>query len=426
MINIKKKEDCCGCSACAERCPKQCIFMAEDKEGFLYPVVDSSRCISCELCKKVCPVINQDPAHPPIETYASKNQDDNVRLESSSGGIFSNIAKCVLDKGGVVFGAKFNDKWEVEHDYALTGQDLACLRGSKYVQSRMNDNFKKIEKFLNEGKEVLFSGTPCQIAGLRRYLRREYDNLLLVDVICHGVPSPRVWRDYLREYLLRSDAGKRKKTVLGQLSLKDIIAISFRDKSTGWKKYGFVALINSHRQGGKKSDGLISSQKTEILLHEKHYDNLFMRGFLANIFLRPSCYACPAKAGKSGSDITLGDFWGISAVIPELDDDKGTSVVMVNSLKGKSYYDSLNTIRCKCNYQTVNKYNPAIEQSVSRPSITGEFWRQYEACGPECAFYYISRKLYKSFLDRTINKIISLLVRVANKIKIKKFFRVQK
>lgn len=199
MIDIKDKKLCCGCNACVQRCPKQCISVQKDEEGFLYPIVDLSICIDCGLCEKVCLVLNQGSERNPIEVFAAVNKDDSIRMQSSSGGIFTALAEQIIQEKGVVFGARFDEKWEVKHDYTETIEGLKAFRGSKYVQSRIGDTFSKAEFFLKAGRKVMFTGTPCQIAGLRLFLRKEYENLLAVDIICHGVPSPLVWRKYLGE-----------------------------------------------------------------------------------------------------------------------------------------------------------------------------------------------------------------------------------
>lgn len=323
MIKIDSKEKCCGCWACVQRCPKHCITMVEDDEGFLYPKVDSSLCIDCSLCEKVCPVINQGEPRIPDMVYAAKNLNEEIRMVSSSGGIFTLLAEEIIAKGGVVFGARFNEEWDVVHDYTETIEGLSAFRGSKYVQSRVGKCYSQVEEFLKKGRKVLFSGTPCQIAGLKRFLRKEYDNLLTVDFVCHGVPSPGVWREYLKEEIARQCDGKN--TVLSHpvLNGRDarIESISFRNKSLGWKKYSFALTFSV-------SDG--HGEKNSVLLSEPLNKNIFLRGFLADLYLRPSCYACPSKSFKSGSDITIGDFWGVQHVMPEIDDDKGVSVVMVN------------------------------------------------------------------------------------------------
>lgn len=242
MIHITDKQDCCGCNSCVQCCPKSCITMCEDEEGFLYPEVDENVCVDCGLCEKVCPVLHQAEDRKPLAVYAAKNKNEEIRRQSSSGGVFTALAEEVIKDGGVVFGARFDEHWEVKHDYTETVEGLSIFRGSKYVQSRIEDCYQKVEQFLRAGRKVLFSGTPCQVAGLKLFLRKEYNYLLTVDFICHGVPSPGVWREYLKEETAR-ECG-RKNSVLSHPDIKDqdalIESILFRDKCLGWKKYSFA------------------------------------------------------------------------------------------------------------------------------------------------------------------------------------------
>lgn len=335
MINIKNKQDCCGCSACAQRCPKQCIKMAEDEEGFLYPKIDISKCIDCHLCEKVCPVINQDEPRTPLNVYAAKNQNDQIRLDSSSGGIFTILAEQMINAGGVVFGACWDEEWNVKHDYAECLDNLSKFRSSKYLQSIIGDNYLKAEQFLKSGRMVLFTGTPCQIAGLKHFLRKDYDNLLAVEVICHSVPSSGIWQRYLEE---------RLQTL--RWSKSDIKHISFRNKKTGWKGYSFVI-----------------ENKNGNVFSELGSKNAFMRGFLADLYTRPSCQACSAKQLKSGSDITLGDFWGIDSLMPEIDDDKGVSAIIINTEKGRKALHSVNDL-IPSSWADICVNNPALVKSA--------------------------------------------------------------
>lgn len=201
MISITSKEMCCGCAACEQRCPKSCIVMREDEEGFLYPQTDMSKCIDCGLCEKVCPVLNQGEKRKPLYVYAAKNKNPQIQLYSSSGGVFTHIAEQIIQNNGVVFGARFDENWAVKHDYTETLEGLAAMRGSKYVQSRIGSTYQQAKDFLEAGRLVLFSGTPCQIRGLKLFLAKEYENLLTVDLVCHGVPSPEIWRQYLHEII---------------------------------------------------------------------------------------------------------------------------------------------------------------------------------------------------------------------------------
>ena len=348
MINIKNKQDCCGCSACVQRCPKQCITMAEDNEGFLYPQVDTSKCVDCHLCEKVCPVINQDEARTPLEVYAAKNSDDDIRLKSSSGGIFTLLAEQTIKGGGVVFGACWDKDWNVKHDYIDNISDLQRFRSSKYLQSVIGDNYLKAEQFLKTGRKVMFTGTPCQIAGLKHFLRKEYDNLLAVEIICHSVPSPGVWQQYLTTRLHTLKWNK-----------SDIRNISFRDKKTGWKTYSFVIENNDGNSFAELSN-----------------KNAFMRGFLADLYTRPSCYACPAKQLRSGSDLTLGDFWGIESLMPEIDDDKGVSAIIVNSDKGKQVLHNINVELYEVQYDELTTRNPALVKSFHKTPKRTEFFKE--------------------------------------------------
>lgn len=348
MIDIKNKQDCCGCSACAQRCPKQCITMAEDEEECLYPKVDTANCIDCHLCEKVCPVINQDDTRTPLNVYAAKNPDDTIRMNSSSGGIFTILAVQVIKSGGVVFGACWDDEWNIKHDYAECIDDLAQFRSSKYLQSVIGDTYIKAEQFLKAGRKVMFTGTPCQIAGLKHFLRKEYDNLLAVEVICHSVPSPGVWQRYLAEKLQTLGWNK-----------SDIQHISFRDKKTGWKTYSFVI---ENRNGN--------------IFTELSSKNAFMRGFLADLYTRPSCHACPAKQLRSGSDITLGDFWGIESLMPKIDNDKGVSAIIVNSDKGKELLHNINVELYEVSYNELTTRNPALVKSFPITPKRTEFFKE--------------------------------------------------
>lgn len=371
MIHITDKSKCCGCNACVQRCPKQCITMHEDREGFLYPKVDQSFCIDCGLCDKVCPVQNQNSPKQPLQVFAAKNRNEEQRLRSSSGGIFIHLAEYVINQGGVVFGAHFDKNWDVEHAYAETFEELEPLMRSKYVQSRIGNTYKEAEQFLKQGKLVLFVGTSCQIAGLKKFLRKEYDNLLAVDFICHGVPSPGVWRNYLD--CLKSerseDAGKN--TVLSStLSVPVITGINFREKQLGgygWKKFGFVVHSESFSRGDKNS----------VLTSTIFYDNIYMRGFLSNLYLRPSCYQCPAKSGKSQSDLTIGDFWGINKFRPEIDDDKGVGAILVYTYKGQEVLNKIGVELTKMEYNEVISSNPSICNSVTLSQNRRRFWKKY-------------------------------------------------
>ena len=367
MIDIKEKKNCCGCEACVQRCPKSCITMREDNEGFLYPEVDKNICIDCGLCEKVCPVINQAEERKPLAVYAAKHKDEQIRMASSSGGAFTAIAESVIDEGGVVFGAKFNQDWDVVHSYTETKEGLGAFRGSKYVQSRIGESYKEAEGFLKAGRKVLFSGTPCQIAGLKRFLRKEYDNLLTVDFICHGVPSPGVWREYLKEETARQ-CGEKNSVLQRPIHERNALieGISFRDKRLGWKKYSFALALSTTNGSGAKNT---------VLLSEPLNKNIFLRGFLADLYLRPSCHACPSKSFKSRSDITIGDFWGVQKIMPQIDDDKGVSIIIVNSINAKTYITKCLIELWPTIYDKILYYNSAIHSSAKMTCKRNSFWK---------------------------------------------------
>ncbi len=301
------KDECCGCMACGQICPKNCIKFEEDAHGFLYPVCNESLCIGCGLCEKVCPIINKWDTRSPLQVKACRNKNENERFCSSSGGVFVLLAKAILNHKGVVFGACYDDDWMVIHSYVERTDGILALQGSKYVQSRIGETYVEAKKFLDEGRVVLFSGTPCQIAGLKHFLRKDYHNLFSIEVLCHGVPSPKVWRDYLKQVQVLNKVDEEKKSFSSSLNTVSLIkSISFRDKKNGWRKYNFV--IQFSNQGGDRNLSFINSRKD---IRDLFSENLYMKGFLNNLTLRPSCFHCSSKGGRSSADLSLGDFWTI-------------------------------------------------------------------------------------------------------------------
>lgn len=304
-------EKCTGCGACVQICPDHCIELIPNQEGFLQPHIDESCCRQCGLCEQHCPALGKQMENPPLFVCGAYAKDQGTLQASSSGGIFTILSNYILNQGGVVFGAAFCEDFQsVRHIVVKRKEELFRLRGSKYVQSDLSDSFQKTKEFLEFGRPVLFSGTPCQIAGLKAYLKSDDPNLFTQDVICHGVPSPKVWNAYLRE--LRADAHS------------DICNFQFRDKSRGWKNYG---LQITFQNGNEK--------------WESQTDNPYFRCFLHNISLRDCCYKCPYKGNNYYSDITLGDFWGARHVIPEIDDYQGVSLVLVRSEKAAGILDKV-------------------------------------------------------------------------------------
>ena len=411
MINISDKHNCSGCSACASICPKHCITMQADSEGFLYPKVNEADCIDCGLCEKVCHELHPFEERKPQKVYAAINKDEEVRLKSSSGGIFYLLAEKTITEGGVVFGARFDEQWQVVIDYAETIEGVKAFMGSKYVQARMATAYVDAKRFLTEGRKVLFSGTPCQIAGLHHFLRKPYDNLLTVDIICHGVPSPLVWKEYLKELIERPKGVAGKKSVLSSLKEKPVITgIFFRDKSEGWKKYGFVIRVMSATKTDKNTVlSSVNNENKEYVFREPMKKNLFMRLFLKNIILRPSCYECHSKSGKSYSDVSLADYWGIWRISSEMYDNKGTSLVLGNTSKGVNLLLSLNFRSVETSYADALRYNPAIEKCCKK---TGdEFWDYFKGNGLKGIGKFL-KKYEISFSEIVMSRIKTIISRI--------------
>lgn len=377
MIQITDKKKCCGCNACAESCPKGCIEMLPDEMGAMYPHVDTKKCVECGLCVHVCPFEDLSEPSLPIECYAAINKNEEERLASSSGGVFIELARRTIDRGGVVFGAVFAKDWSVVHSYAETMDDVVPMMGSKYVQSNTNGIFSHAKRFLEDGREVLFTGTPCQIAGLKHYLRKDYPNLLTVEVICHGAPMPGVWKAYLEETLARPKGVRDgKNTVSVHLNEPPVITgISFRDKRLGWKKFGFVLRLASGIGGEKNS--VSSFVSTSNSLYENPRENKYMIAFLKNYSLRPSCYACKAKGGNSRADLTIGDFWSIERAGIMEDDDKGISCVICRTKKGiRSIKETILEL-VESNYEIIFDGNSVLEKSVRYTNSARRFQNSF-------------------------------------------------
>lgn len=375
MIEIKDKSLCCGCSACAQICPKSSIKMVEDEEGSLYPVVDQHTCIECGACEKVCIELGRFEKKRPMLAYASKNKNEKVRMSSSSGGIFTPLAEYVIAKGGVVFGVKLNDKLECIHDYTENIEGLSAFRGSKYLPSDCNNSYKKVDVFLKQGKLVLYSGTPCQVAGLNKYLKKDYDNLITVDLTCHGVPSPIVWRSYMKWVKNKMGADK------------DSLNVKFRDKSQWlWEDYHITI---------KQVDGTGNS-----CYSCSHKSDPFMQLFIRNVILRPSCYRCPAKAGSSNADITLSDFWHMSHFIPDFNDHKGVTLVFLNTEKGISLFNNVDADSIETPVLFGTKHKPAWYAEERAIPPTRDFMIRGMRMFP---FYWLSRICLSEKIQKITN-----------------------
>ncbi len=316
MIEIKRKEECVGCSACYDICPKDAITMKVDSEGFRYPHVNLDRCINCHLCEKTCPVINsgklnQTNVDSPV-VLAAYNTDADVRFVSTTGGIYSALAGKVLSEGGFIGGAVWTEDFGARHILSNRPEDLVRLRGSKYFQSDAEGFYKSVAEAVKTGNTVLVCGTPCQMAGLRAFLRRPYDNLIIVDFICCSINSPKVFKGYVRELERRHGA---KMT-------------SYHPKNKeygGWHSFAFKATFANGRVYAKR--GI-----------EDDFTYCFIGSHIA---ARPCCHECRFKQIPRVADITIADFWGIENVDPEWDSPNGTSLVLLNNDKGRCFFESL-------------------------------------------------------------------------------------
>lgn len=382
MIKISDKTKCCGCGSCVQICPQQCIVLIEDKEGFLYPRVDLSKCIDCGLCEKVCPCIQTDTSEKttPLKVLACKHPDKDIQLNSSSGGIVSLLAQKITEKGGYVFGAKFNEKWEVVHGCTSNMKSLSAFRGSKYVQSRIGDNYHRAKEKLDDGSLVLFIGTPCQIKGLYCFLQKDYDNLLTIDLVCHGVGSPKVWRTYLKQYFPKVK----------------IKSIEHRNKAFGWENY--CLKVTYEAKDGKLSCSCENLRK-----------NPYLRGFIRNIFIRPSCTNCISKGFKSGSDFTCGDFWGVKNTYPDLYDKNGVSVLTLNSEKAVSLFEKSGLHAAIVDFNKVYKYNSPFYVSVEMSHFRALFFSLLGKVNFKCLIFLLLflNKMYRMTVKRFLLKKLS-------------------
>ncbi len=358
MIEIKHKEDCCGCNACGDVCPFSAISFEKDNEAFEYPMVNIDKCVDCHLCEKVCPIINaeklkqNDYAKPYCHAAIHKNIE--TRFDSTSGGIFSALAEAMYKQGGYVGGAVWVESdWHVEEYISNNPEDLPRLRSSKYLQSLSEGFYKRIKELLNEDKKVLVCGTPCQMAALRSYLNyKDYKNLILVDFICLGVNSPMVWRKYL-DYKEKEYGGK-------------VIYVKPKNKELGWRELTTKLIFDN----GK-------------VLYDTKETSLFTNGYIGtHTYCRPSCYNCRFKGFPRIADISIADFWGGEKVVgEELDRDMGTSLVLINSQKGDEYYSIIKNrvLETEIPFESILEGNKALINSISKPSVNrDQFYKDLE------------------------------------------------
>ena len=366
MIDKVSVQDCALCGACFNACPVDAISFSKAYLDFRYPEIDVTRCVHCNQCEKACPILG-DKSKPedgyPI-AFAAKSNDDSVRLHSSSGGAFYELASQMLRDGGYICGAVFDESFHVRHIVSNSQGDLLRMMGSKYAQSNVGYCYREIKEKLNAGEKVLFSGCPCQVAGLRTYLGKSYKDLLLVELICHGIPS---------DLMLQTYIGMQEKKYGAKLK-----QLEFRNKAKGWHN----SSVRMEFENGKIYSKSITA-------------DAYMNGFLGSTFLKSSCYNCRFRNFASGSDIVLGDFWGAEVELPE-DDNKGTSAILVNSKKATDMLDSCKLTLSPTDVETVVKYNKNLVQSA-QPSLQRElFYALSEVDGFDAAI--------QQFLEETLSQ----------------------
>ncbi len=370
----EEKKDCCGCTACAEACPVGAIQMRQDAEGFSYPWVDPQKCISCGLCRRICPMKQEQQKKKVQAIYAMKAEDPSIRQNSTSGGAFTTLSDVVLRQGGVVFGAVFDGRFEVMHQMAQTPQERDAMRGSKYTQSNLEGIFPQVKQLLEAGRPVLFTGTPCQNAGLKSFLGKEYENLYLCDIACHGVPSPAVWREYLE--MVAREKGP-------------VQAVNFRDKTHGWHR---ASLRIDCEKGSLLQD---MKQNPYYILFFDHYD------------LRPCCHHCPYASQERVTDLTLADFWGIEEAIPQMDDDTGVSLILCGTEKGQRLLDQAQGLQLeKSNWQAC--YQPIFEKPSAKNPGRNSFWKSCRDFGYAAGIQRFGRL---SLVQKTIKYVLVPIVK---------------
>jgi coenzyme F420-reducing hydrogenase beta subunit len=379
MIEIKDKIKCSGCSACYNSCPVNAITMIADDEGFLYPFVDESICIKCSKCDCVCPYISVPVRNTDLgKCFAGYNKNSADRASSSSGGIFVALAKAVLNNGGVVYGAAYDSRFMVCHKKAEKEEELYPLMGSKYLQSRIGNIYKDVLAQLQKGRNVLFAGSSCQIGGLRGFLGKEYENLVCVDFICLGVPSPRVWSDYLDTYFERDK----------------IQFVNFKDKTRGWHTFS------------------LRIDEKEKSFNKNGRETYFFSGYFKHLYSRPACSECIYKKGNRISDITISDCWGYDKIAPELDDNKGLSSIECHTEQGLRLWKSIqdNLVWKYADINDVMKYNSNYCTSAPIGKKRDDFWADYD-CMPK-------KKLFKKYCKPEKKPFLKvLLVKVKRKIR---------
>jgi len=377
-ISTQQKKDCCGCTACYSICPKKAIKMELDESGFYYPKIDNEKCINCELCLKVCDFKIFKPTDNVPLAFAIKSKDDNEVCTSRSGAFFIGLADYILKRDGVVFGCEMTDKKTIIHKYALTKEEVKRFKGSKYVQSSIRNCFEECSNFLLNGKYVLFSGTGCQIHGLISYLKLKKINcekLVTVDFVCHGVPSPQVWSKFIDEFEKRYNI--------------QIESINFRDKQiNGWRE---------HKETYQTTNG------------SKIISNKWARMFYSHLLFRESCYNCKYTTTNRNSDFTMGDYWGIDKNVPEIDDNKGVSLVLAHNEKAYHIVKEMNGDFYVFATNLENSIQPQLKKPINKNPKYELFWKKFKNNNEKTISKYFFPNKFVLFIEEFKKKIKKLI-----------------
>lgn len=399
MIEVTRKEKCCGCEACVQACPRRCISFRTDSEGFYYPHADANMCVDCGLCERVCPMLHKATTPIDPQPFFFQSTDPVTLSHSSSGGLFFTVASKFIREGGVVAGATFNRQWAVEHVCVTTIEDLVQLCSSKYVQSRTGNVFSLVLQLLKEGKRVFFCGTPCQVKALRQMVNGHQEQLVCADFICHGVPSPLVWQRWLEH----TAAGRK------------VSAVNFRSKDTGWNHYHYSLKIY-YQNGDEQSYRIPESS--------------YLRAYSANMILRPSCYRCPMRGKNRWSDFTMADFWGAESILHPTEEtegvrslhdhrqlaiDKGLSLAFANNAKGKELLQTAGATPLNADIEKLTNSNISYDRQTPTTALRGAFFSQMAAQPQHTValleqFTHLSPMMRRYYKIRTfINKLIGTI-----------------
>jgi coenzyme F420-reducing hydrogenase beta subunit len=390
------KEHCFGCRACEQICPQKCIDMIEDNEGFFYPKINVNICIKCGLCRKACPINKNNMfslLNQPI-VYAAWNKNNEILRNSSSGGMFSAIADYVLNKKGTVFGCAFDNKFIAKHICTEDKKNMYKIRGSKYVQSDTSDTYKQVKKLLNKGKYVFYTGTPCQIAALKSFIGQDYKNLITADLICNGVPSQKIFTQYIK-HLENIYKGK-------------ITEFRFRDKLRyGWTHSYYIKINKDNYNKSKCKTAYLSS---------------YYYAFLNKMIQRPSCYGCPYSNTKREGDITIADFWGIEKFYPQIDTSMGMSLVIINTYKGLDIINALDNkiekIEMTMNQAKYQQEN--LKHPIFKPELRNIIYKEIDKLGFDKAakMYFVPKHIIlvklKSIIPREVKWKIKKILKYKN------------